>query len=330
MLYPTFEGNVQDGTVIDQHGDPDLLLEFAEQYFRLFCSIMPTERLPNSLIELMPALHLLVVATELTLKAYLIRNDKTDFGHSLGQLYGNLDLEHRNEIETRFAKSGPNTNLAAMDIDPPSVKAILSTYDNTYGGNSNVYMDTRYYAEPTTTFRPSSSFYGNNLAKSQNPYPIFLPEIVSILFDTYRFFSGHERLGRLEGDVEYKIREPINDNHGDWGLVPSSLGLVVLRVPQPAGVSAKGTKLDAFKKLLSDNPPAYMTNWKYGGATLLFYAEGQNDYVDGCGTLNGVDCRVWRHKRLGMHARDLFFLAKVIEGLEGLTCLTGIPTVTDE
>ena len=160
VLYPTFEGNVQDGTVIDQHGDPDLLLKFAEQYFRLFCSIMPTERLPNSLIELMPALHLLVVATELTLKAYLIRNDKTEFSHSLGQLYDNLDFEHRNEIEARFAKSGPNANLAAMDIDPPSVKAILSRYDNTYGGNSYVYVDTRYYAEPTTTFKPSSSLHG--------------------------------------------------------------------------------------------------------------------------------------------------------------------------
>ena len=330
VLYPTFEGNIQDGTMIDRHGNPDLLLEFAEQYFRLFCSIMPTERLPNSLIELMPALHLLVVATELTLKAYLIRNDKTDFGHSLGQLYGNLDLEHRNEIEARFAKSSPNTNLAAMDIDPPSVKAILSTYDNTYGGKSNVYMDTRYYAEPTTTFKPSSNLHGASLVKSQNPYPIFLPEIVSTLFDTYRFFSGHERLGRLGGDVKYKIRELIKGNHGDWGLVPSSLGLVVLSVPQPASVSAKGAKLDAFKKLLSDNPPAYKTNWSYGGATLLFFAEGQNDYIDGRGVLNGVECRVWRHKRLGMHARDLNFLANVLEARERLTCLSGVPSITDE
>ena len=330
MLYPTFEGNVQDGTVIDRHGNPDLLLEFAKQYFRLFCSIMPTDRLPNSLTELMPALHLLVVATELALKAYLIRNDKTDFGHSLGQLYGNLDSAHRYEIEARFAKSGPNANLAAKDVDPPSVKAVLSTYDNTYGGESKVYMDTRYYAEPTTTFRPSSDLHGANLVKSQNPYPIFLPEIVGILFDTYVFFSGHERLGRLGGNVRYKIREPINDNHGDWGLVPSSLGLVVLSVPQPAGVSAKGAKLDAFNKLLSDNPPAYKTNWMYGGATLLFYAEGQNDYVDGRGVLNGVDCRVWRHKRLGMHARDLNFLADVLERREGLTCLSGVPSITGE
>ena len=330
VLYPTFEGNIQDGTVIDQHGDPDLLLKFAEQYFRLFCSIMPTERLPNSLIELMPALHLLVVATELALKAYLIRNDKSDFGHSLGQLYGNLDFEYRNEIEARFAKSGPIANLTAMDIDPPVVKAILSAYDNTYGGESKVYMDTRYYAEPTTTFKPASNLHGASLVKSQNLYPIFLPEIVSILLDTYRFFSGHERLGRLGGDVRYDIRERIKDNHGDWGLVPSSLGLVVSSVPQSAGVSAKGAKLNAFKKLLSVNPPAYKTNWMYGGATLLFYAEGQNDYVDGRGMLNGVECRIWRHKRLGMHARDLFFLAKVLESREGLTRLSGVLSIADE
>ena len=330
VLYPTFEGNVQDGTGIDRHGNPDLLLKFAEQYFRLFCSIMPTERLPNGLIELMPALHLLVVATELALKAYLIRNDKTDFVHSLGQLYGNLDLAHRNEIEARFAKSDPNANLSAIDIDPPSVKAILSTYDNTYGGESNVYMDTRYYAEPTTTFKSSSDLHGANLVKSQNPYPIFLPVIVGILFDTYRFFSGHERLGRLGGDVGYKTREPVNDNHGDWGLMPSSLGLVVLSVPKTASVCAEGNKLNAFNKLHLDNPPAYKTNWMYGGATLLFYAGGQNDYLDGRGLLNGVECRMWRHKRLGMHARDLTLLADVLESGAALGILSAMPAVADD
>ena len=116
------------------------------------------------------------------------------------------------------------------------------------------------------------------------------------------------------------MRDPVEDNHGDWGFVPCSLGLVVLSVPQPASVSTKGAKLDAFIKLVCDNPPAYKTNWKYGGATLLFYAEVQNDYVDGCGMLNGVECRFWRHKRLGMHARDLYFLANVLEGREGFTC----------
>ena len=172
VLYPTFEGNVQDGTVIDRHGNPDLLLKFAERYFKLFRSIMPTQSLPNSLIELMPALHLLVVAVELGLKAYLIRNDKRDFGHSLEQLYGNLDLAYREEIETRFANSNLAANLVTMGIAPPTVKAILSSYDNTYGGQSKVYMDTRYYAEPTTTFKPSSDLHGASLVKSQNPYPI--------------------------------------------------------------------------------------------------------------------------------------------------------------
>ena len=330
VLYPTFEGNVQDGTLIDRHGNPDLLLEFAEQYFRLFRSIMPTQSLPNSLIELMPALHLLVVAVELGLKAYLLRNDKRDFGHSLEQLYDNLDLEYRKEIETRFAKSSLSSNLVTLGIDPPSVKAILSSYDNTYGGQSKVYMDTRYYAEPTTTFKPSSDLHGANLVKSQNPYPIFLPEIVAILFDTYRFFSGHERLGRLGGDVKYGTRESYNDNHGDWGLVPSSLGLVVLSVPQLAGVSAEGDRLGAFNKLLFENPPAFKTNWMYGGSTLLFYADDQNDYLDGRGLLNGVECCVWLHKRLGMHTRDLNLLANVLEGGEGLARLSGVPSITDE
>ena len=112
--------------------------------------------------------------------------------------------------------------------------------------------------------------------------------------------------------------------------MPSSLGLVVLSVPQSAGVNAKGAELDAFNKLLTANPPAYKTKWNYGGATLLFYAEGQNDCVDGRGMLNGVECRVWRRKRLGMHARDLNFLANVLESHEGLTRLSGVPTVTDE
>ena len=324
VLFPTFEGNVQDGTAIDQYGDPDLMLEFSEQYFKLFRSIMPVGRLPSSLVELMPALHLLVVAAELGLKAYLIRNDETDFGHSLQQVYDNLDRSHRNEIELRFAKSVLNTNLATLGLEPPSIKKILRIYDNTYGGESKVYMDTRYYAEPTTTFKRSSNLHGASLVKSHNPYPIFLQEIVSILIDTYRFFSGHERLGRLGGDVSHGTREPGNDNHGDWGLVPSSLGLVVLSVPQPAGVSAEGDKLKAFRKLLSGNPPAFRTDWMYGGNTLLFYGDCEKDYIDGHSMLNGVGCRVWRHNRLGMHARDLNLLANVLESGTKLGCLSDV------
>ena len=324
VLFPTFEGNVQDGTVIDQYGDPDLMLGFAEQYFKLYCSIMPTGRLPNSLIEMMPALHLLVIAAELALKAYLIRDDKVDFGHSLQQLYENLDPKHRNEIESRFAKSVLNTNLAALDVKRPSLESILRVYDKTYGGESKVYIDSRYYAEPTTTFKSSSGLHGANLVKGHNPYPVFFPEVVRALIDTYRFFSGHERLRRLGGDVQYSAREPGNDNHGDWGLVPSSLGLVVLSVPQPAGISAEGDKLQAFSKLLAENPPGFRTNWMYGGNTLLFYGAGEENHIDGHGMLNGVECRLWRHNRLGMHARDLSLLANALESEASLACLSDV------
>ena len=82
VLYPTSEGTVQDGTVIDQHGDPDLMLSFAERYFMLFRAVMPRDRLPYSLIEVMPGLHLLVIATELALKSFLIRDDRHSPGHA--------------------------------------------------------------------------------------------------------------------------------------------------------------------------------------------------------------------------------------------------------
>ena len=324
ILFPTFEGNIQDGTVINQYGDPDLMLEFAKQYFELYCSIMPTCGLPNSLVEMMSALHLLVVAAELALKACLIRSDEVELGHSLQQLYDNLECTHRTDIELRFTESNLNKNLRALGLRLPTVKAILGVYDNTYGGASKAYMDSRYYAEPTTTFKSSSGLRGASLVKSDNPYPIFLPEVVRVLIETYRFFSGHERLGRLGGDVKYGAREPGNDNHGDWGLIPSSLNLVVLSVPQPAGISAEGDNLKAFKKLLSDHPPSFRTDWMYGGNTLLFYTVGETSYTDGHGMLNGVECRIWRNKSIGMHARDLYLLANVLENEANFRCLSGV------
>ena len=323
VLYPTFEGSLQDGTVISRYGDPDLMLELSAQYFALFRGIMPTNRLPVNLVELMPALHLLVIATELGLKAFLLRNDKTEFGHTLEQLYDSLEPAHRKEVELRFSRSDLNADLVGLGAETPAVKAILRLYDNTYGGESKVFFDTRYFAEPTTTFKRSSNLHGANLSKSHNPYPIFLPGIVSVVIETYRFFSGHERLGRLGGDVSGGTRDPVPHNHGDWGLVPSSLGLVVLTIPQATGKSAEGDDLMAFRRLISDNPPAYRTDWMYGGGTHLFYADGGQDYLDGESVVDGVICRVWRHDRLGMHARDLNLLADVLESEAGLGRLFG-------
>ena len=214
VLLPTFEGNVQDGTVIDRHGDPDLMLEFAEQYLKLYKANMPTGRLPDSLVEILSALHLLVTAAELGFKACLMRDGKDASGHSLQRLYENLEPTHRDRIDTCFSESYLNASLTALGIEPPTVQAILGKYDSTYGVGSGVYMDSRYYAEPTTRFKRGDSVHGATLVKGNTPYPIFLPEIVSAQINAYRFFSGHERLRRRGGDVLHGAREPGKDNHG--------------------------------------------------------------------------------------------------------------------
>ena len=196
---------------------PDLMLEFAEQYFRLYNVTMPARRLPKSLVEIMPALHLLVTAAELAIKAYLTRDEKNASGHSLIRLYEALDPAHRNRIDTCISQSYLNTELTSLGIEPPKVRAVLQTYDRTYGGGSGVYMDSRYYAEPTTRFKRGDSLHGASLLKANTPYPIFLPEIVAAQINTYRFFSGHERLRRRGGDVQRRARDPDQGNHGDWG-----------------------------------------------------------------------------------------------------------------
>ena len=124
--------------------------------------------------------------------------------------------------------------------------------------------------------------------------------------------------------MKYGAREPCNDNHGDWGFIPSSLNLVVVNVPQPAGISAEGDKLEAFNRLLTEHPPVFCADWMYGGNTLLFYGAGAQVSVDDHGTLNGVVCRLWYHKRIGMHARDLYLLANELERKTGFHILDGV------
>ena len=278
------------------------MLEFAEQYFKLYNATMPAGRLPDSLVKVLSALHLLVTATELGLKACLTRDGKDASGHSLQRLYEDLEPAHRERIDTSFSESYLNASLTVLGVEPPTVQAILRRYDSTYGVGSGVYMDSRYYAEPTTRFKRGDSVHGASLVKSNTPYQIFLPEIVSAEIETYRFFSGHERLRRRGGDVQHGAREPGSDNHGDWGMVPSSLGLIVVSVPQPAGKSAEGDELASFEKLLSEHPPGMCADWNYGGNTLLFYERwGTKPYgwsrnaersaVPGVATPNGRDAR---------------------------------------
>ena len=313
VLYPTFEGTIQDGTVVDQHGDPDLMMEFAEEYLRQFWNLMPVGRLPYTLKEIMPALLLLFTATELALKAFRIRSGVQGTSHSLANLYGELDSDHRRDIEERFAKSEPSSALSARGTNAPTVEELLRAYSDTYGGASNVHKDSRYYAEPTTMFRKASDLRGANLVKGNTPYPIFLPYVVRSLIDAYRFFSGPERLRRLGARLSEDGGEPGSDNHGKWGLTPSSLGLLVLVVSQGNGMGLDGKEVELFTEFKRLHPTDFIVDWMYGGNTLLFYRDEGQVFPDGQRVIDGLECRVWSRGRMGLHQRDLHLLANALD-----------------
>ena len=299
--------------MVDRYGEPDVMAEFAEEYLKQFWTLMPTGQLPNRLSETMPPLLLLFTATELAVKAFWIRSEKpVKPSHSLQDLYKELDPEHKDEIERRFGSSQANSALFALDIELPTIEAILGVYSDTYGG-SNVHMDSRYYAEPTTMLPKSSDLRGANLVKGNTPYPVFLPDVVRALIDTYRLFSGPERLRRLGGDLVGDFRDSGNDNHGDCGLIPSSLGLVVVSVPQKAGIDAKGEDLKVYEAFKQSHPTGLTADWMYGGNTLLFYRDKGQPILDGEGEIDGLECRVWSNGRLGLHSRELDRLADALE-----------------
>ncbi len=319
-LLPSFEGTIQDGTVIDQYGDPELMVDHSAEYLRQFWILNPKRRLPGSLTEILPGLLLLNTAAELALKAYWIRSDKPlEKWHSLSELYKELDAPHLQEIEARFANTDVCMQLSAQGSEMPRVRDILHVYSQTYGGESSVHLDSRYYAEPTTTTftkrsDPWNNLHGASLVKGNTPYPIFLPCVVRALIDTYWFFSGSERLKRLGGDVLEGSREPGNDNHGEWGLVPSSLGLVVLVISQANGMGMGGKEADTFTKFKELFPTDFIVDWMYGGNTLLFYRANDQSVHDGLIEMAGLECKVWSNKRLGLHTRDLYLLANAVEG----------------
>ena len=238
------------------------MAEFAAEYLKQYWAIVPKGRLPETLSEMMPALNLLVNAAELAVKADLIRSGNDSGGHSLPTLYGRVDCKHREAIERRFAEAPLNSDLRTLGSEPPTVESVLGVYERGFGW-SPVYQDTRYYAEPTTRVK-SEDAKGGHLVKDI-PYPIFLPVVVQTIIDVYGLFSGAERLKRLGAEVGYRSRDPGNDQHGDWGLVPSSVGLVVLRVAQFVAKTERGELRDEFRQFKEARPPLYCTSWMYGG-----------------------------------------------------------------
>ena len=51
----------------------------------------------------------------------------------------------------------------------------------------------------------------------------------------------------------------------------------------------------------------------YGGNVLLFYRAGEAHPEDGETVIDGLECKVWHDGKLGMHPRDLYLLADVLE-----------------
>ena len=313
-VLPIHEGSIQDGTLIDRHGDPELMARFAAQYLVAHRALMPTGRLPKSLLEVMPALHLLVMATELALKADLMRAGiETENSHRLVDLYGKLPEDHRQEAEDRFARCEPNMRLKLVGAARPSLVEVLAVYDKSYGGGSNVYQDTRYYAEPTTKLPKSSGMQGESLLKGGTPYPVYLPHVAVSLVGTFAFFSGAARLQRLGGDVQKRARADGPNNYGGWGAVPVSLGLVAVQVLQKDRLGTGNTQLPGFQAWKALHPPGFATSWMYGGSELLFYRADENTPLDSTVEIDGIECRIWRERKLSMHLRDLFLLADAIE-----------------
>ena len=95
-------------------------LNFAEQYFKLYNATVPAGRLPASLVEILSALHLLVTAAELGFKACLTRDGKDASGHSLQRLYEDLELAHRDRIDTSFSESYLNASLTVLARRAPN------------------------------------------------------------------------------------------------------------------------------------------------------------------------------------------------------------------
>ncbi|MDE0077149.1 MAG: hypothetical protein OXO50_06495 [Caldilineaceae bacterium] len=325
VLFPANEGTIQDGTSVDRYGRPDLMAGSAEEYLRQFNVLMPREQLPARLIEIMPALLILVTATELAIKAYLIRSDKHQKGnHSLSKLFNQLDTEQIARIEESFACLEICSKLTALGENAPRVIDILELYSSTYGDVSNVYMDCRYYAEPTSNFRKSSSLHGETLLKPHTPYPIFLPEVVKVLIDNYWFFSGPERLRRLGADIRSDSSPPRYSESRTWGLIPASLGLIVIVMPQRAAKGPDGKELDKFQNFRQRHPTGFTANWGYGGDTLLFYRAGGNQISSGVTTGQGLEYKIYDSERLSMRSRDMYLLADALNQADNGSDVLGL------
>ena len=318
VLWPTHEARIQTGQVVDQYGDPDLMAEFAREYLRQHRVLLQPGRLPETLVEVMPSLLLLVTAAELVLKAFLLRSKgEQPQVHDLVKLYDDLNSEHQAAVEDRFGRCQPVAGLTSTGADPPGIQEMLGTYSNIYGGRRGAYQEAKFYAEPTTMMPVGSDLQGANLVKGNTPYPTFMPDLIEAIVECYDYFSGLERLRRRGAQISERGRNSASHGHGNWTLRPSSLGLSVIVVSQQESKDSNHDDLPAFASFKCHHPTGLQADWMYGGSTLFFYDAAGSQARDGVEAIADIECRVISEKGVGLHTRELERLADKLSHRRG-------------
>ena len=327
VLWPMHEARIQTGTGVDQYGDPDLMTEFAKEYLKQHWVLLQPSRVPQTLVEAMPSLLLLVTAAELAMKAFTLRSkSEQPRTHDLVELYDDLESEHRFAIESRFGRCQLVVGLTSIGADAPKIQDILGTYADLYGGKRGAYQEAKFYAEPTTMLPEASDLRGANLIKGNTPYPTFMPYLVEAIVECYYHFSGLERLRRRGAGIHERGPSSATHGHGDWALRPSSLGLAVIVVSQQESKDSNHNDLSSFASFKSRHPTGFQADWMYGGSVLLFYDATGSQPRDGIETIANIECRVISEEEVRLHARDLDRLADRLEAIDaGDTSLGALP-----
>lgn len=326
VLWPVREATIQDGTIVDWYGDPDLFAAFAREYLKQYWVLFQPVRLPQTLVEGMPSL-LPVTAAELILKAFLLRSTgEQPQVHDLVRLYDGLKPEHQAAVNERFSRCQLVASLTSIGADPPAVEQILDAYSDIYGGDGGrrgAYQEAKFYAEPTTML-PGSSSRGDNVVKGSTPYPTFMPFLVEAIVESYDYCSGVERLRRRGAHISERGPDSTSHGQGESTLRPSSLGLAVVMVAQQESRDSNHEDLPAFASFKCHHPSGFQADRMYGGSTLFDDAAG-SQARDGVETIADVECRVISGEGVGFHARYLERLADRLEAIDAGGTPLGVP-----
>ena len=304
-----------------------LMTEFAKEYLKQHRVLLQQGQLPQTLVEVMPSLLLLVTAAELAMKAFTLRSKgEQPRTHDPVEIYDGLDSEHRAAIKSRFDRCQLVVGLTSIGGDAPNIQHILGTYADIYGGKRGAYQEAKFYAEPTTMLPEASDLRGANLVKGNTPYPTFMPYLVEAIVECYYHFSGLERLRRRGAEINQRGPGSATHGHGDWALRPSSLGLAVIDVSQQVSKDSNHNDLTSFASFKSRHQTGFQADWMYGGSTLLFYDATGSQPRDGIEIIADIECRVISEEQVRMHARDLDRLADRLEAIDaGDTPLGALP-----